>query len=470
MNARRIRVYVTFMWLAAIACLATTEWSSLASLPPRGLVGLGGLVGIALLSESLAVGLSVGNGGGGRASITFLPLLAAVQLFGPAGGIVLAVATIAFAEIVVRRKPLFRASFNVAQTIVATTMAGAAFLLLGGEALHAIEAPNIGGQLWPFVSFGLLFLAINHAAVSLAITLSQGLPFRRVWHQALANSGASLNDVLISPIALAVAFLYVQFGIAGILIVLLPMLFIRYSYLTTSKLRESNADLLTALVKAIEIRDPYTSGHSMRVSQLAQRIAEELGLNRLSVDRIANAALLHDIGKIESVYTEILRKPDALTPEERAIIESHVTRGEQLLRDLSSVPEEVVRIVRHHHEREDGTGYPDGLLGDEIPIGSNIIVACDAVDAMLSDRPYREALPLSRVLEELKQNAGRQFDHRVVRALTRSQILAEYAASMRLTREHQAAERPQELTPHRISSMNEPVVRARSQPQAARYH
>jgi putative nucleotidyltransferase with HDIG domain len=247
------------------------------------------------------------------------------------------------------------------------------------------------------------------------------------------------------------------------------MLFIRYSYLTTSRLREANADLLTALVKAIEIRDPYTSGHSMRVSTLAQRIAEELGLNRHSVDRIANAALLHDIGKIEAVYTEILRKPDALTQEERAIIESHVTRGEQLLRDLSSVHEEVVRIVRHHHEREDGTGYPDGLLGDEIPMGSKIIVVCDAVDAMLSDRPYRDALPLSRVLEELQENAGRQFDHRVVRALTRSRILVEYAETMRLAREQQAAERAQELS-YRVRSMQEPPVRPRAQAQSAHYH
>jgi putative nucleotidyltransferase with HDIG domain len=268
----------------------------------------------------------------------------------------------------------------------------------------------------------------------LAITFSQGLPFRRVWHQVLANSGASLNDVLISPIALAVAFLYVQFGLPGILIILLPMLFIRYSYLTTSKLREANADLLTALVKAIEIRDPYTSGHSLRVSELAKRIAEELGLSRVAIDRIANAALVHDIGKIEAVYTDILRKPDVLTTDERAIMESHVARGVQLLRDLSSVPEDVVKIVMHHHEREDGQGYPDGLLGDEIPIGSKIIVLCDAVDAMLSDRPYRDALSLPAVIEQLQENAGRQFDHRVVRAATRTDILTEYAESMKLHR------------------------------------
>jgi HD-GYP domain-containing protein (c-di-GMP phosphodiesterase class II) len=115
-------------------------------------------------------------------------------------------------------------------------------------------------------------------------------------------------------------------------------------------------------------------------------------------------------------------------------MESHVTRGVQLLRDLSSVPEEVVRIVRHHHEREDGKGYPDGLLGDEIPIGSKIIVLCDAVDAMLSDRPYRDALQLSDVLEQLEMHAGRQFDHRVVRAATGTAILAEFAESMQQVR------------------------------------
>lgn len=433
-SRRRIQAYVAAMWLAAVVCLVTTDWNSLSSLENRSLVALGGLVAIALLSESLAIGVGVGKGGSSTASVAFVPLLASVQLFGPAGGVLLFAVTVPFAEVVVRRKDAFRASFNCAQTIVATTLAGAAFLLLGGQPLEGVVSPNMTSQLWPFMAFGLLFLAVNHAAVSLAITLSQGLPFRRVWQQVLANSGASLNDLLISPIALAVAFLYVQFGLAGILIVLLPMLFIRYSYLTTSKLRESNADLLTALVKAIEIRDPYTSGHSLRVSMLAQKIAEELGLNRIAVDRIANAALLHDIGKIEAVYTEILRKPDGLSAEERAIMESHVTRGVQLLRDLSSVPEDVVKIVRHHHEREDGKGYPDGLLGDEIPMGSKIIVLCDAVDAMLSDRPYRGALPLATVLEQLQQNAGRQFDHRVVRAATRSQILAEYAETMRIAR------------------------------------
>jgi HD-GYP domain-containing protein (c-di-GMP phosphodiesterase class II) len=139
------------------------------------------------------------------------------------------------------------------------------------------------------------------------------------------------------------------------------------------------------------------------------------------------------------VYTDILRKPDSLTDEERAIIESHVVRGEQLLRDLSSVPESVVLAVRHHHEREDGKGYPDGLVGDDIPVGAKIIVVCDAIDAMLSDRPYRKALPLSVVFDELKEHAGTHFDLELVKLLLRSDILADYAEMMRVQREATAS-------------------------------
>lgn len=428
----RLNAYMGAMYLAAVVALLSTDWWTLSVLPRAAILGWLGLILIGILSESLAIGLSVGAAAS-TSSITFLPLLAAVQLFGPAAAVVLVCLTQVFGEFFVRRKPLPRVLFNVSQVVVGTVLGGYLFLMLGGTPLQAggdVVSPTITEQLIPFIVFGLVFLAVNHAAVAMTITLSQDLPFRRVWGLVLSNSGASLQDILVAPIALAVAFLYVQFGLGGILVVLLPMLFIRYSYLTTSRLRESNADLLTALVKAIETRDPYTSGHSLRVSQLAQQIAEQMGLNRTTVEHVRQAALLHDIGKIEAVYTEILRKPDALTPEERAIIESHVTRGEQLLRDLSSLPEEVVRAVRHHHEREDGKGYPDGLLGDQIPVGAKIIVACDAVDAMLSDRPYRLALPLAAVIEQLEEHRGRQFDHRVVEALVSSDILVDYAEMM----------------------------------------
>jgi putative nucleotidyltransferase with HDIG domain len=294
--------------------------------------------------------------------------------------------------------------------------------------------------LLPFMAFGLVFLAANHVAVSSVVALSQGLRFSEVLSHMLGQSGASRHDIMISPIAIAVAFLYVQVGVVGILVVLLPMLFIRHSYLTTSRLREANADLLKALVKAIETRDPYTSGHSLRVAYLAKRIAEALGLPRGNVEQIEQAALLHDIGKIESIYTGILSKPAGLTTEERAIIQSHVTKGEALLRNLSSLPETLILAVRHHHEKEDGSGYPDGLVSEKIPMGARIIGVCDAVDAMLSDRPYRSALSVPAVVEQLRQNGGTQFCPAVVDAMIGTDLIAEYADIMRASREPEALE------------------------------
>jgi len=446
MRNRRVASYVMAVCAAAAVASVFTDWSSLVGLSPSSRAGLAGLIAIGVLLEALAVGLTVGAAAS-TSSIAFLPLLAGVQLFGPAAAVVLVAVTQLFGEFIVRRKHPIRATFNVAQMVLATAVAGWAFTLLGGLPLGDLSPSEfaVGRQIWPFVTFGLIVLAINHAAVSMAITLSQGFPFRRVWELLLSNSGASLHDILISPIALAVAFLYVQFGLAGIMVVLFPMLFIRHAYLTASRLRDANEDLLTALVKAIETRDPYTSGHSQRVSQLGRRIADEMGLARRIAEKVETAALLHDIGKIEATYTEILSKPDSLTSEERAIIESHVIIGEQLLRDLSSVPEEVVLSVRHHHEREDGLGYPDGLRGREIPLGAKIIAICDAVDAMLSDRPYRPALPLAVVVEQLREHSGRQFDSRIVDVVLRGDILSDYAELMRRVR--QAAEVPHAAGP-----------------------
>lgn len=425
------------MCVAAAWALVTTDWASVLTLSPSGFRGLAALALVSLLSESLAIRLTVGKSAG-NSSITFIPLLASAQLFGPAAAVLLMTVTGVLVEFLVRRNPLVRGAFNSSQLILATYVAGLAFSALGGAPLEHTRTLGEGlpllSQLSAFVAFGVVFLLVNHAAVSLVIALAQGLRFNDVWAQMLGHSGASLHDLLISPIAIAVAFLYVQAGVTGIVVVLFPLLFIRHSYLTTSRLREANADLLKALVKAIETRDPYTKGHSLRVSYLARRIAADLGLSRTTIEQIEQAALLHDIGKIEALYTEILSKPDALTEDERAVIRSHVTKGEELLRNLSSFPEPIVLAIRHHHEREDGGGYPDGLAGESIPIGARIVAVCDAVDAMLSDRPYRPALSVEDVLEQLREHSGCQFSPVIVDALLKSDLIGEYADIMRASR------------------------------------
>lgn len=428
------------MYAAAAAALWLTDWSSLIHRPD--LKAWGVLLVMGVVSESFAIRLDVGKKSGSNSSITFVPLLASVQLFGPASAVVLMAATGAFGEFVVRRKEPIRATFNVAQWTIAAFVAGWVFTLFHGTASAGIAPPthlSDAVQLGPLFAFGVVFLMLNHAAVAFVIALSQQLRFWEVFPDALGHSGGSLQDLLVSPIAIAVAFLYVELSITGILIVLAPLLVIREAYARMLKLRDANRDLLTALIKAIEIRDPYTSGHSLRVSHFARKIAELLGLPRGAVIRIEQAALLHDIGKVEAVYMGILMKPAALSDEERAIIESHVTKGDEFLKNLATVDKDVIQAVRHHHEREDGRGYPDGLSGSAIPIGARIIAVCDAVDAMLSDRPYRSALGVPAVRQQLQEHAGSQFDPAIVHALLASDLLGEYADMMRASRHEEGA-------------------------------
>lgn len=438
MHSRSVVVYVTGICLLAVILASWLDWTVLRAWSSTDMWGFATLVMLGLAAEQQAWTIQVGKIAGGS-SIAFLPLLTIVLLFGPSAGVLFWAIGGPIAEYLIRRKRALKANFNIGQYIASTAMAGVVFEAFGGQALTTLDTAAQSGalldQIGPFLLFSVVFLVFNNGAVAGAIAISQGISIRRTWKDLAGSSGANLLlDILIGPIALAVAALYIQIGSWGLLLAILPLLFVRYSYQAQQSLQLANRDLLKALVKAIETRDPYTSGHSLRVSYLSKRIAEELGLPETKVSRIETAALLHDIGKIEAVYSEILMKPEALTPEERAVIESHVTRGVDLLRNLSSVPEEVVRAVRHHHEREDGAGYPDGLLGDEIPIGAKIIVACDAVDAMLSDRPYRKALPEIRVRDQLREHAGRQFDHRIVRALLGSDILADYSEIMAMTR------------------------------------
>ena len=157
-------------------------------------------------------------------------------------------------------------------------------------------------------------------------------------------------------------------------------------------------------------------------------------------------ALLDDIGKIESTYTDILSKPSGLTAEEREIIQSHVLKGVEVLEQLSSFSPEVIAAVRGHHERVDGKGYPDGLRGEQIPIGARVIKVCDAIDAMLSDRSYRRALTLEQVREQLVIYSGLQFDLDVVKAAIDGDVLEAHQAEILMQKkEEDKAPLPQGL-------------------------
>jgi len=179
------------------------------------------------------------------------------------------------------------------------------------------------------------------------------------------------------------------------------------------ELRRSFLDTIKALIRIIEAKDLYTSGHSHTVTRYALEIGRVLKLSREQMEMLKFCGILHDIGKI-GIHDSILNKPFQLSPEEYELVKQHTLIGERIVKQIKFL-KPGAPVIRHHHERYDGKGYPDGLKGRKIPLLARILSVADAFDAMLSDRPYRKGLPLQKVIKELKAKAGSQFDPEIVK-------------------------------------------------------
>jgi HD-GYP domain-containing protein (c-di-GMP phosphodiesterase class II) len=217
--------------------------------------------------------------------------------------------------------------------------------------------------------------------------------------------------------------------VLGALILAVPLIAVRQIVVTAWKLEQATQDLLQLMVQAIEARDPYTSGHSQRVREYAMIIGRALGLAARAIDRLGKAALLHDVGKIHEMYAPILRKPDKLTAEEWEIMKTHPGKSAELVGAVSHL-RDIVPAIRHHHENWDGTGYPDAISGDDIPLFSRLIAIADTIDALTTTRPYRAARPLEHVRAELTAMAGRQFDPTVCKAVLDGVFFSKLSAAV----------------------------------------
>jgi putative nucleotidyltransferase with HDIG domain len=204
----------------------------------------------------------------------------------------------------------------------------------------------------------------------------------------------------------------------SLLFLVLPTLLIQRAFKSVREMNDGTRQMLESLADTVDLRDKYTGGHSRRVTELCAGILRELPMEGPDADLILTAARLHDIGKI-GVPDAVLHKPGPLTTEERLIMESHAARGAELLQRYASFARGVA-IVRHHHERWDGQGYPDRLRGPEIPLGARVVAVADSFDAMTSDRPYRAGMPVQRALDILRAGRWQQWDGTVVDAFLRS--------------------------------------------------
>ncbi len=409
----RVRIFVFLTAGVAFACVLFAGWVVPASDASRHWNAIAALAVLEFLTEASYLKLRVGSGETNK-SVAFIPQIASLFLFET--GWVLAVAAGAeFAvEYVVRKKPPIKILFNVSQLVVSLALASLVYHSLGGEpsllAFHPPVAATAGAILAYFV--------INDAAVAAVVSLSDRVRFDDAWQRIAGPS--PFYDLISSALALLLAYLYVNFQLIGVLLLIVPLLFMRHIYQVNLQLEQVNRDLLELMVKAIEARDPYTSGHSQRVSQIATQLARECGLGGKAVDQVTTAALLHDVGKIHEDFAPLLRKEGKLDVTEKALMQSHPSRSAELVSTISAFRGVIEAAVRHHHENYDGTGYPLGLAGESIPIGARVIMLADTMDAMTTDRPYRNALTYERVVDELRKFAGKQFDPVLVEAAIRS--------------------------------------------------
>jgi diguanylate cyclase (GGDEF)-like protein/putative nucleotidyltransferase with HDIG domain len=402
----------------------------------KDLVGLVTIVALVGVGQALAIAVD----DTGSISVAAVGALAAAALFGPRAALAVAIASAAV-EWSARRSELHTVLFNVGALTLASLTAAEVFRLadvLPPGTDHRLALTGLG-----LVAGGAYF-AVNMSLLSLAVALEG---HERWWAVFKERFAWLLPHYLVYGfIGGVMALAYIAVKLLALAVFAVPLLlmrktqeaYLKHTQRSAHKLREAaetiqsqNVSLeqanrllkerstaaMESLSATVDARDSYTAGHSRRVQQLALAIGRELGLSQAELDLLGHAALFHDIGKL-AIPDAILLKPASLTSEEWGMMQSHADEGARIIDRLGFL-NDAVPAIRHHHERFDGSGYPDGLTGEEIPLGARIIHVADAIDSMLTTRIYRAAMPVAEALAELRRAAGTQFCPRCVGALER---------------------------------------------------
>ena len=371
----------------------------------------------------------------GSISVSAVGALAAAAIIGPRAALALALA-MAAVEWSARRAVFHQLLFNVGALSLASLAAAGVFSIH----IHG----RIGTAI--FVASGLIaglaYFVVNMGLVSLAVGVEGRESPMRVFRERFA--WLMPHYAVYGLVAAVIYEAYDAIGAWAIIVFALPLFlmrktqeaYLKHTQRSAHKLREAAETIQTqnvsleqanrllkerstaameSLSATVDARDSYTAGHSRRVQQLALAIGRELNLSQAELDLLGHAALFHDIGKL-AIPDAVLLKPASLTPDEWSLMQRHAEEGARIIDRLGFL-NDAVPAIRHHHERFDGTGYPDGLSGEDIPLGARIIHVADAFDSMLTTRVYRPARPAHEALHELRRMASTQFCPRCVGAL-----------------------------------------------------
>ncbi len=412
------------LWAVSLLWLSEVDW-----------VGLGALGVLTVASQYMAIDIY----DRGKISISAVLILAGGILWGMPGVLVLAL-VVGLATRVLRGGVFYRTLFDIGDT----TLSGVAAVAVYGAFSYWLPDNRPVFLVGPATLAALAYYMVNVGLLSVVMSLGERTSPMSIWNERFR--WLFLHYLAYGVLALAIAVSYQAIGLYGLLVFFVPAVMLRYvmkQYIdrtqqnvaelkrvnrkllrahdevmaTLQELRATYDATVTALSVALDSRDSDTEGHSRRVVEYAAAIAGQLDLPQMDMPDLLNGALLHDVGKI-GVPDQILRKQGPLSRSEWDVMRTHPDQGYRMLAHVSFLGA-ALQVVRHHHEYYDGSGYPDGLRGEAIPLGARIFAVADALDAMTSDRPYRPGCSYEAAREEIARCAGKQFDPDIVEAFLR---------------------------------------------------
>lgn len=363
-----------------------------------------------IITESFVIDMSKVS----AMSLSFGIILPVAVLFNPSAAIFCATLCILFSVYNKEGKlkhifniELYKTVANITNYIVSSCIASYFFIFLN----NGLIVSNVYiSMIFIFISV-LLYIFCNITITSIYIYLFfQNTTFSTIYKN---NFNGIIPNILgVSSISILIVLAYNTFGITAIIILLFPYLLIRYSFKLVSDMRETYLSTIKSLSFALEEKDPYTKGHSERVEYYSIALAKAIGINKINMQQLQYAAIFHDIGKI-GISDTILNKPGKLTKEEFDLIKEHPAKGVKILQEVQFL-KKAAKIIGAHHEYIDGSGYPQGLKGEEIPLESKIITIADIFDAVTTDRPYRKAMTEQQAIDIIKSESGRKLDPELV--------------------------------------------------------
>jgi hypothetical protein len=430
---RQLQLLVATVAVAAVATLIVSLrlWPIDGSIdgPVRGFPGLVFWIVLALLTTGAPVHVPRGP----YVSLYLAPILAVAVLGGPSAAAVVAVLGTFELRELRREVPWWGVVYNHTFVVLPAVLAGIVLQAVG-EGISSVTT------LVAVLIAGTLFFGVTESLTAVAVALRDSRSFAAVLKGNVRSYG--LTMVGLTPIAWLMALAYVVIGPLVVFVFALPLYTTRAAYKAVVDIRDMFTQTVRALASAIDARDPSTKKHSEHVSGIAVEIGQAMNLSEAEIEQLEWAGLLHDIGKI-GIRDSVLLKPERLTREERMLMNEHPVKGEEILKDVDQLARERP-LIRHHHEWYNGSGYPDRLIGEEIPLLARVLHVADAFEAMTAPRPYRPVpLTPAEAFEELRRYVGIQFDPKVVEAFGRTRT----AAASRTDHEDGHGEREQTLPP-----------------------